>query len=159
MEPEKWYHYTYLSSSSLEPELGSGIYGPQETQKDQTGTLSDSVMKVYHPSTIPARSCQASSIQQAPGSEQDCSLLRMSHSLLQRPSPLTDLPLSNHHVHLLFKRNINLFMSKNRFQVPHPVSNKIPPAKLLFSQPGLNGEECSAALTLIPLEGFTALLR
>lgn len=83
----------------------------------------------------------------------------MSHSLLQRPSLLTDLPLSNHHVHLLFRRNINLFMSQNRFQVPHPVSNKIPPAKLLFSQPGLKREEYNAALALSPPEGFTALLR
>lgn len=89
-------------------------------------------------SSLHSPAAQASSIQQAPCSEQDCSLLCMSHSLLQRPSPLTDLPLSNRHVHLLFRRNINLFMSQNRFQVPHPVSNKIPPAKLLFSQPGLN---------------------
>ena len=130
-----------------------------DRRRHETGTLSASVMQVYHPNVIPAQSCQASSIQQAPSSEQDCSLLRMSHSLLQRPSPLTDLPLSNHHVHLLFRRNINLFMSQNRFQVPHPVSNKIPSAKLLFSQPGLNREECSAAHAFIPPEAFTALLR
>lgn len=103
--------------------------------------------------TIPAR------LPASPSSEQDCSSLRMSHSLLRRPSPLTDLLLSNRHVHLLFRRNINLFMSQNRFQVPHPGSNKIPPAKLLFSQAGLRREECSAALALIPPDGFTALLR
>lgn len=110
----------------------------RETQRDQTGTRSAPGTQVYHPNTIPAQCCQASSIQQAHSWEQDCSLLRMSHSLLQRPSPLTDLPLSNHHVHLLFRRNINLFMSQNRLQVPHPVSNSIPSAKLLVLQPGLS---------------------